>query len=276
MNPASNRPDLKAIGARRLSARGLPATAAFAIPCRPGPLTGRGFRLARGQSGPGQAPPFGMLGDGAAAVSRNQLTDFRELNGEGAVEGGEHHAAFLGQRDQIEIVPLPVACHPCERHRPGAIQVGGHKLHSAPMREQPQQSQRLGRRVQGRQNLAWDTAGPAEDLQERQLRQRRQGKRPSSEETVRPLMMFVLRDDQRRQPVGVQQVVHPSFSVAATSSAVIGTPSLRASGIPWRVCKVGSADSATSWLTRRHNSRKSAGGKPRTCSKTTSAFVLTR
>jgi len=80
MNPASNGPGLKTSGARRVRARGLPATAACAIPCRPGALTGRGVRLARGQSHLSVARPFGMLSPGAVAAN-DQATGVNQKQG---------------------------------------------------------------------------------------------------------------------------------------------------------------------------------------------------
>ena len=108
--------------------------------------------------------------------SRDQLAHFRELNGQRAVKGREHQTSLLRQRDEIAIVPLPVACHRRRGHRPGAIQVGRHELHSAPMRQQTGQPQGFGWRMQRRQNLTLDAAGPAKNLQKRKLGRRRDGK----------------------------------------------------------------------------------------------------
>lgn len=47
--------------------------------------------------------------------------------------------------------------------------------------------------------------------------------------------IFLGERDQRGQPVGVQKISHPSFSIDATSSELILTPSLRARGIPCRL-----------------------------------------
>ena len=141
---------------------------------------------------------------------------------------------LLGKSNQIEIVPLPVARNCSKWRSPGAVQVRRDKLHPAPMREQTQQPQRLGCRVQRRQQLILRPAGPAQDLQQGQLRWRSKRKRTPRKKTMSPVMVFMPRDHKCRQRIRVKQVDHPSASIAATSSAVIFIPSSRASGIPCR------------------------------------------
>lgn len=48
-------------------------------------------------------------------------------------------------------------------------------------------------------------------------------------------MVFVLRNDKRRERVGIEQIGHPSFRIAATSSVLMVRPSLQASGTPLRI-----------------------------------------
>jgi hypothetical protein len=67
------------------------------------------------------------------------------------------------------------------------------------------------------------------------LGERSDGKGRTGEEAMGTLMVLVLRNYQRSQSIGIQKICHPSFKVAAISSAVMRTPSFRASGIPWRL-----------------------------------------
>jgi len=165
---------------------------------------------------------------------RNELADFREVPGQRIIKGGEQQPAALRQRDQVEVVPLTVAGHRLEGHRAGTVQIRRQKLVAPAVREQAGQAQGFGGGVEGRQNFLPHPAGPTEDLQQGQLRERGDGEGAAGEEAMRPLVVLVLRDDERSQSVGVEQIGHPSWSVAATSSAVMVTPSLRASGMPWR------------------------------------------
>ncbi len=177
----------------------------------------------------------GPLTESGRAWSRDEFAHFRTMPRQRFVKSSQQSAVFLSQCGQIKVIPLAVARHGSKRHGASTVQVRRNELATAPLRNQTHQTQRFGRRVQRRKNPVLNPARGAQNLKQRKLGQRRDRERTPDKETMSAFVVFVLRNDERGQAVGIQQVGHPSFNAAATSSAVIGTPSLRASGIPWRI-----------------------------------------
>jgi hypothetical protein len=163
------------------------------------------------------------------------FADFGELFGKCLIECREQETALLRKGDEVRVIPLSMPSYGGERHRPGAVQFCRNELISASLRDKAHQAQGFRGFVERWEDPVAESPRATQDLEQSQLSEGSDSEWAVGEEAMRPFMVLVLGNDQRSQSVRIQQVGHASFSATATSAAVTVTPSLRASGIPWRV-----------------------------------------